>query len=249
MATYHSWINVANYDGSNDGGLVVNQVKYGQSLAAGTYRLRVDSLNYDGTNPPGNGMAHKGYAVRVVDSTGAVCSTCISAWNDMSYYTPISTTGGGSFTIPLFSLPQQYAGYTVYVDIYDPGDISGGGNVDVNILTPSGALATATAPQTVTVQDLGISRGSTTGATLIGNQSTATFRATSGGTTLYNGHWVELFVPIPSTYTPGSGSSCSPSAGSGTWCLQYATSTGVTATDTVTVTIGLQGSPAHLVTR
>ena len=248
MAIYHNWVNVASYDGSRDGGLVVNQTKYASALAAGTYRLRVDALNYNGTNPPGNGLAHKGYAVRVVAPSGSVCTTCVSAWNDMCYYTPISTTGGGSFTVPLFSLPQQYAGYTVYVDVFDPGDISGGGNVDVNILTPSGSIATPTSPQTVLVQDLGTSRGSAAGATVIGNPSTATFRATSNGTTLYNGHWVELLIPVPSSYNPAAGSSCSPSAGTGTWCLQYVTSTGVTSTDTVTVTIGLQGNPAHLIT-
>jgi hypothetical protein len=247
MAIYHSWINVANYDGSQDGGLVVNQTQDQSALAAGTYRLRVDTLNYDGTSPPGNGRAHKAYAVRVVAPDGSVCVTCVSAWDDMCYYTPISTTGGGSFTIPVFSLPQQYAGYTVYVDIYDPGDISGAGNVDINILTPNGSIATATSPQTIAVQDLGTSRGSTAGATPISNGSTATFRATSNGTATYNGHWVELLIPIPSNYNPVGSSSCSPSAGSGTWCLQYVTSTGVTATDTVTVTIGLQGNPAHLI--
>jgi hypothetical protein len=247
MAIYHNWINVANYNGSQDGGLVVNQTTDASALAAGTYRLRVDTLSYNGTNPPGNGVAHKAYAVRVVDSSGNVCGTCVSAWDDMCYYTPITTTGGGSFTIPLFSLPQQYAGYTVYVDVFDPGDISGGGNVDINILTPSGAIATPTPPQTVLVQDLGTSRGSTSGATVIGNQATATFRATSAGNTLYNGHWVELLIPVPSNYSPGTGSSCSPSAGSGTWCLQYATSNGVTATDTVSVTVGLQGNPSHLI--
>jgi hypothetical protein len=274
MATYHSWVNVTNYNGANDKDasgnlLVVNQTKYaaaltGAAVTGSTYRLRVDSLNYDGTNPPssstscvpssgnGCGVAHKGYAVRVASAAGVVCATCVvSAWNDMDMYTPINITapGGGAFPVPLFQLPKAYAGYTIYVDIYDPGDIGGAGNVDLNILTPvNGSAAAAcavagttvaapTSPQTVTVKDLGTSLGSTT-QTLIGTPATATVRATSSGSVLYNGHWVELLIPVPSTYNPGTNT---------TWCLQYATSAGVNATDTLAAVVGLQGSPEHMI--
>jgi hypothetical protein len=54
---------------------------------------------------------------------------------------------------------------------------------------------------------------------------------------LYNGHWIEVLIPVPSTYNPGTNT---------TWCMQYVTSNGVTATDTLTAAVGLQGSPAHL---
>jgi hypothetical protein len=260
MTTYHNWVNVATYSGANDKDasgnlLVTNQTKYATALTAGTYRLRVDSLNYDGTNPTsscvvatgnGCGVAHKAYAVRVANASGVVCTTCtVSSWDDMDLYTPFSTTGGGAFPVPIFQLPKSYAGYTVYVDIYDPGDISGGGNVDLNILSAptsgvtncTGPVAAPTSPLTVTVKDLGTSLGSTT-QTLLGNPATATVRATSGGSVLYNGHWIEMLIPVPSTYNPGTNT---------TWCLQYVTSTGVTATDTLAVSVGLQGSPEHMI--
>jgi hypothetical protein len=242
-------VNVTNYNGTPDvdssgNKLVVNQTKYTSALTGAattgtTYRLRVDSLNNDGTNPPGNGVAHKGYAVRVVDTSGNLCTTgcTVSAWDEMCFYTPIATSSGGSFTVPLFQLPQSYAGYTIYVDVYDPGDIAGGGNVDINILTPSGTVATPTPPLTATVTDLGTSLGSTT-QTLIGTPTTATFRATSAGNVLYNGHWLEVLIPVPSNYNPGANT---------TWSMQYVTSTGVTATDTLTAAVGLQGAPAHLI--
>jgi hypothetical protein len=245
MLIYHAWADVATYAGPNDGGLVRRTMTWaGGALPAGVYRLRVDELNYNGTLPPGNGSAHKGYAVRALDASGSPCAACtVSAWNDMAYYTPITTSTGGSFTIPLFSLPPAYAGHTVSIDVYDPGDIGGGGNVDIDILDPSGAISRPTAPATVGVYDLGTSRaysGPTPG--LIANQSTATFRATSAGTTLYNGQWVEMQVPIPSTYSPGTNPS------NWIWSLQYQTSSSVTATDTVTVAVGLRGNPAHLLT-
>ena len=156
----------------------------------------------------------------------------------MDFYTPISTSAGGSFTVPLFQLPAGYAGYSIYVDVYDPGDIAAGSNVDLNVLTPSGTVATPTPPLTVNIKDLGTSLGSTT-QTIIGNPTTATFRATSGGTVLYNGHWIEMLIPVPSTYAPGANT---------TWSLQYVTSSGVQATDTMAVAVGLQGNPAHLLT-
>jgi hypothetical protein len=243
LLVYHNWVDVTTYAGSSDGGLVQRLLTFGTTqLPAGTYRLRVDMLDSDGTLPPGNQRAHKGYAVRALDTSGSLCSACsVGAWADMAIYTPIATSGGGSFTIPIFELPPSYAGRTISVDVFDPGDISGAGNVDINILDPSGFVVAATAPATVSVYDLGVDRAALAGKTLIGTPVTATFRAASNGATLYDGHWVELQIPIPQTYSPGT------NPANWVFSLQYATSNGVTATDTVTVAVGLAGAPAHLV--
>jgi hypothetical protein len=241
MLVYHNWIDVANYAGAGDGGLVQRALTTSSPLAAGTYRLRVDSLSYNGGNPPDTGLAHKGYAVRAVDSSGNLCVTCaVGATNDMASYTPISTVGGGSFVLPILQVPPSYAGETVTVDIFDPGDISGG-NLDISVLDPSGAVVTPTAPATVAVTDLGVSRAfNGTAPTVVGNPATATFRAASGGNVLYNGHWIDMRIPVPSTYSPGANPNL------WYWSLKYATSSGTTATDTETMAVGLAGSPAHL---
>src|SRR5947208_9624165 len=142
MGIYHNWVSVTNYDGGGDMGLIQNQLKYTAGTPAGTvppgtYRLRVDSLSYDGklAPPASGGAAHKGYAVRaVLDAAGTPCSACtVSAWNDMALYTPIS---GGSFAMPVFSLTPDYAGRTISVDIFDPGDVSSSGDVDMSVLGP-----------------------------------------------------------------------------------------------------------------
>ncbi|HEY0491951.1 MAG TPA: hypothetical protein VGD57_00595, partial [Candidatus Dormibacteraeota bacterium] len=249
MSIYHNWIDVATYAGGSDGGLVsLNQ--YGNSgsylsgglLVGGTYRLRIDNLDYDGDVSSSNSqnVSHKAYAVRVLDSTGNLCtSSCsMAAWNDMCLYTPIAS---GSFKMPLFQLPPYYAGKTVTVDVWDPGDISGAGNVYVDVIDPV-TNAIATSATGVRIYDLGVSRSNV--GTLISSpgNTQATFLATQSNNVLYNGHWVEFELPVPATWNPGQ------NPANWWWSLQYRTNlaNGVVATDTVTIAVGLKGNPAHL---
>lgn len=255
MLIYHNWVDPTAYAGSQDGGLVtlrttpdLSNYEIGGALQPGIYRLRVDTLNFNGT-VSGSGSqagAHKAYAVRAVDADGrTACSSCLVAgWDDMAIYTPISVGSGGSFAIKLFELPPDYAGLMVDVDIYDPGDISStSGRVVLNILDPSGAVATS--PQGVNIYDLGVQRTNlqsgnyTVIASAAGGNQSASFVATdtSNGTTR-NGHWVHVELPIPSTYNPTPGNDW--------WSLQYVAGANTTATDTVTFAVGLKGGPVHL---
>jgi len=254
MLTYHHWANVATYSGGADGGLMkwtpgLGPASAGYTLPPGNYRLRVDSLNYDGTLPSpdgasGPGQAHKGYAVRVVDAAGSPCGNCtLGAWDDMCIYTPVTILGGGSFSIPEFQIPPDYAGQTVTIDIYDPGDISGGGDVNLFITDPTGAVSRPTAPQTVKVYDLGVSRNVTPGGQIgapLADPTQAYVQAATAGRTNFNGHWVHFELPIPLTYSPGA------NPNGWYWSLKYSVTANVRATDTVTIAIGLKGNPAHL---
>ena len=254
MLVYHNWVDPTSYAGAQDGGLVslrttpdLATYTAGGSLVQGTYRLRVDTLNYNATIPAGGSQAgaHKAYAVRAVnaDPNRTPCGTCtVAAWNDMAFYTPISIGAGGNFAIKLFQLGPEYAGLTVDIDIYDPGDISSSnGRVVLNILDPTGAVATS--PQGVNIYDLGVQRsnltsGQYTSIVPAGNTS-ASFVATdtSNGTTR-NGHWVHIELPVPANYNPAPGNDW--------WSMQYVTGPNTTATDTVTVAVGLRGGPVHL---
>ena len=248
MSIYHNWIDVPTYSGSNDAGLVsLNQYgnpgSYltGGMLVAGTYRLRVDNLEHDG-DMPGNqpNASHKAYAVRVLDSNRNLCTTSCSlgAWNDMSWYTPIATQ---TFKLPLFQLPPYYAGKTVTVDIWDPGDISGAGNVYIDIIDPV-TNAIATSATGVKIYDLGVQRSNA--GTLISapGNTQATVLATSNNTVYYNGHWLHFEIPVASTWNPGN------NPANWWWSLQYRTNlaNGSVAIDTVTVAVGMKGNPAHL---
>jgi len=256
MLIYHNWVDPTSYGGAQDGGLVslrttaqLANYLVGGSLTPGTYRVRVDTLNYNASIPGAGSQsgAHKAYAVRAVnDDPGRTpCATCaVAAWNDMAFYTPISVSGSGQFPIKLFQLGPEYAGLTVAIDIYDPGDIaSTSGKVVLNILDPTNAVANS--PQGVNIYDLGVQRSNlntgqyTVIASAQNGNTTASFVATdtSNGTTR-NGHWVHIELPIPANYNPAPGNDW--------WSLQYVTGAGTTATDTVTVAVGLKGGPVHL---
>ena len=257
MQIYHSWIDVANYQEPAAPDLVVYDPIHGPvggNLPPGMYRLRIDTLEANGaiSGAGGSAIAHKGYGVRVLNATGQPCATCtIGAWDDMTVYTPVT---GGAFAVPIFAVPPDYAGKTISVDIYDPGDISSaGGFVNLAILNPAGAVATATAPQTIPIYDLGVSRNSPISSTpcTLGNpmanppcqvQATgsAAVAATVGGVSYFNGHWLRILLPIPAAYNPGS------DPNGWWWSMQYTTPSGTTANDTITVAVGFSGNPSHL---
>jgi hypothetical protein len=256
MLIYHNWVDASSYIGAQDGGLVslrtlpqLANYLVGGALIPGTYRLRVDTLNANGTVSVNGSQAgaHKAYAVRAVnpDPGRTPCGTCsVAAWNDMAIYTPISVGGGGSFAIKLFRLGPEYAGLTVSIDIYDPGDISSSnGRVVLNIQDPSGA--TATSPQGVNIYDLGIQRSNLSSgqysviASAQNGNLAASFVATDTANGISRGgHWVHVELPVPSNYNPAPGNDW--------WSLQYVVGANTTATDTITVAVGLRGGPVHL---
>jgi hypothetical protein len=144
----------------------------------------------------------------------------------------------------LFALTPDYAGLTVAIDIFDVGDISSSsGKVVINILDPSGAVASAA--QGVNIYDLGVQRSNLQSgqysviASAQNGNTKASFVATdtSNGTTR-NGHWVHVELPVPSNYNPPPGQYW--------WSMQYVTGSGTVAVDTVTVAVGLKGGPVHL---
>ena len=258
MKIYHSWIDPATYTEAGAGDLVVYNAGYGAysgTLPAGNYRLRVDTLEWNAAipNTSGTSQAHKGYAVRAVDTSGAACASCsVGAWNDTAVYTPVV---GGTFSVPVLSVPPDYAGQTITFDIYDPGDLSVGSNLTLSILTPTGSVATASAPFQVKIYDLGTQRSNLESSTvcsladpisnppcLAASGSNATIASTVGGVKYFNGHWLHFLLPIPASYNPG------PDPNNWWYKLQYTTAAGTTANDTFSMAVGFKGNPAHVLT-
>ena len=261
MLTYHSWVDISGgaYTGANDNLTfkVVTAPSVGSNdgngnwlLPAGTYRLRVDSLNYDGSLPPGSSLAHKGYDVRVAGpASNSTCTGCsVSSMSDMATYTPMNLANGGTFQMSLFQLSPDYAGQTIGVDIYDIGDMGGTGSIYVGFIDPStnALLVEPSGGASASAYDAGSQRSNYPGSASL--LSTFTYPTqveqivTQGGTTLAGGKWYHFNIPIPATYNPGSNSA------NWWWKLQYRTTVNVTADDTVTFAAGLQGDPVHLLT-
>jgi hypothetical protein len=274
MLAYHAWMNVGGYVpsstclglpcvGTNEGESSIVQYRPGRgpigALPAGTYRLRIDTLNYDGTIPPGNSMAHKGMAVRVIDggggtTCGSAATPCsLSALDDLSIFTPIDVLGGATFRVPIFSVPAIYAGLTIGIDIFDAGDMGGTGSIFIGFVDPvTCALFTEPVGGTAaTVYDLGNQRSNLgTGAqVLIGtyaNPNPVEQVVNNAGNPVGDNKWYHFEVPIPNGYAPVAGGTLCDPTGQGYWSLQYRTTNNVTAADTITITLNLRGNPAHI---
>jgi len=274
MLAYHSWLNVGGYVPDTtcvgactatteaESSIISYTAGYGPiaALGPGTYRLRIDTLEYNGSNPcnasgtgcTGTSYAHKGMAARVTDGGGVnPCAGCtMSALDDMSIFTPISISGSGSFQVPIFQLTSDYAGQTISVDVWDPGDVGGTGNVYLGFIDPTtNALVVEPAggPPAV-VWDLFGQRSNygTGAATQVGsyaNPAPVEQQVVIAGANQYNAQWVHFDLPIPSTYNPVN---CAVTPANCWWKLQYRATGSVTAADTITITLNLKGNPAHL---
>jgi hypothetical protein len=249
---------------ANPGGYITNSSGINEY-----FRLEVDTLTYNGqvtcadpgpctyvnTGTSAASEAHKGYAVRLVSASsptvtqgtvqGPQCaSSCgtASAMSDMTLYTPINASTQTQFTIPLFNVDPSYAGQTIYVDLFDIGDV-GGGAAYVAIQAPgqsAGSYATVASGSTMT--DLGDSRTSGGTNTVSEGWSSAEpstcaclqTAQSGGGQAIYNGQWVQIPIVVPSGLPAGY------------WNLVYAVTTGTVAGDTVGVQVGFNGTPDHL---
>ncbi len=274
MLAYHAWMNVGGYvaDTTCSGACIATTeaesalVTYTPGngpigvLGPGTYRLRIDTLEANGSNPcnaagtgcTGTSQAHKGMAVRVTDGGGVnPCGGCtMSGLDDMAIFTPIAIAGGGNFQIPIFQLTPDYAGQTIGVDIWDPGDVGGTGNVYLGLIDPTTTALVVESPgQTATVYDLFGQRSNygTGAATTIGtftNPAPVEQQVVVGGANQYNAQWVHFDLVVPSGYNPVN---CAGIPANCWWKLQYRTTANITAVDTITLTLNLKGNPAHLV--
>lgn len=284
MTAYHAWMDVGSYAvnntcapavigapgiacaGANEsesaiisyngiGPIVPGTLAGGASGA--TYRLRIDTLNADGTISPGGTQAHKGLAVRVMNAAGtATCGNAatpctLSALDDLAIFTPISSPAGGTFRVPIFSVPPIYAGLTIGIDIFDPGDINAnGGSAFLSFVDPTTCAPFVANGQTATIHDLQQQRSNlgTAGDTIVGSYptgSTVELIVNNAGVQPYNGHWLHFEIPIPSVYGPPFNAACDPTQ-QGYWSLQYRTTANVQAVDTITITLNLLGNPAHI---
>jgi hypothetical protein len=274
---YHGWMDVGSPPTASTswvvGGTTYNilhptKTLAGGSLAPGSYRLRVDMLDYQGLRPGDDAgaspcsRAHKGYSIQLAVAGGAQCADpgCqVSALDELAVYTPITSSGSG-FSVPLFNLPNDYAGQTINFYIFDVGDVGGSNqisilNPDTQSCSPNPAPCLLTATSGVPVYDLGINRDTTPtpglqvntvdscASTLVQPNTTQALVNTDetnscaghASPNIFNSRWLLFQLQVPSNYAAGNG---------GWWKLNY-TVVG-TATDTFTVVVNYASTPVHL---
>jgi hypothetical protein len=171
----------------------------------------------------------------------------------MEMYTPLP--GGQNSRFFLAQIDQTVgAGKTMEIDLYDPGD-TGQLSANMRVLTPcaSGCAVSVPNPQGAGTWSYNYANFtvSATLATPNGNArcssnapsgSVSTLKTSNGGgaTGLFNGCWVTIDVPIPTTYTAPS---------SGWWMVEYDMG-GIPSNSAFDVTswqVNVVGNPVHLV--
>jgi len=235
------------------------------------YRLRVDLLTTDGSDPSVVGYTSQDqaedFAVRlanvgvgILPSNGTdgplsavqQCGGCtVEGLDDMSYETQIDSNFFPDPAVQVMNIPSDYAGQTVKVNLFDPGDLSPSPpsatpSVSLSLIRPDGTTATLLSAanlgpalngsQGCVNPQTGAALGSCPPVPIVGN-SVAALDPT--GKALYNGEWLQFTVQVPVTDSSGN------PYGGGYWSLKYAATNALT-TDALTVTASSVGSPVHL---
>lgn len=123
-------------------------------------------------------------------------------------------------------IPTVYAGRTLTISIFDPGDSANSGNLYIGVVPPDSTTATVSYPATATT------------STKDGN---AVVQTLNNSQRYYNGLWLTAQITLGASYTGTCGAS-----GTGWWQLMYASSEGVRVTDKIAVKLSVVGSPVHL---
>lgn len=185
----------------------------------GRYLLRVQAT--------GNGSSANRYAIRVLASTST--KPRIAAYGDMSMYNNVAA---GNATFYLAEVDPVNAGKTLELSMYDPGEVSKtsttSGNGTIQVIGPSGSV---------------MSSCKATSTNSVYSNTTLTpcqFQSASGGSSRFNGEWVTVDIPIPTTYT------CTLGTVPGCWWrIKYVIDG--QGNDTTTWAAQVIGDPVHLI--
>ena len=208
----------------------------------GIYPLEVktsDITNYT-TGVADSGAGWNVYSVRAkCASCGASTQAQVYALDSMSIWTASSGTTAAFY---LANIGQQYAGHTLQIFLYDPGDGSGPDPFTMQFVPPPsglGVVPTGTG-------SISCNYNSTPSPTQIApstpNTSAncqITTKTAGSSTGVYNGNWLNVIIQLPSGYT------CSTDCW---WWVKYTLGTGnSTPTDRTTWVVNVLGDPVHLV--
>jgi hypothetical protein len=208
------------------------------SPVVGTYFVQINtSTKVDGTAAP-NGHGQNRFSVRA--RLNGIDSNLAHTYGEgrMSIF---ANFDGSTAVLPLARIMPGASGRTIELSLFDAGDLQGTGTLQVKPAADA--------------KDNGVTMSTFSGCTYTappGNSSGppwGTFSNTASGCTLtgvssssYQGDWVSVRIPIPSTYT------CDTTSTTGCWAtVNYNFSGATSVTDTTTWTARIRGIPVRLI--
>jgi Putative Flp pilus-assembly TadE/G-like len=204
-----------------------------------TYRIHVTSTNLANQNDQKNMNGQNSFAIWT-KATGTAPK--VHGLGAMEAYTPLEPSTSAEFY--LAQIEAAHAGKTMEIKLWDPGDTNSlSANLQIRIPGTAGytnaSLNYTAAKGTTNTNANNCNSTSGTGASNIPTNSGG-----SGGQ-LFNGCWVTILIPIPTTYTaptpPGE-------AEPGWWKIRYNMGSGSTnAFDLTTWQVQIRGNPVHLI--
>ena len=207
---------------------------------AGIYPLQVRTSNIPSVVPDIGGGWNV-YSLKAVSSSAT--QPTVYAIDKMSMWTPEPAAPG--FTTARFylaSIGQQYAGHTLVVDLFDPGDGTAGNSPFTMqfLAPPSGTPAIVPSAGTPAGCNYNISPATSPGGNgtpdASANCQITTLNANSNAG-IYNDRWLRVSINIPSTYT------CTNDCW---WTVKYDFGNAGKPTDRTVWVVNVLGDPVHL---
>ncbi len=222
------WCPVANRIG--DTGSLWSGVK----LGPGKYRVMVVAADYGDPSNFNMGWGGHSYSLRLCPdgTTQGNVPGCtpyngayVAGWSltDALFAFPGNGKGNGSSQTteyPLGYIGQEYAGETINVQLYDPGDLNGTnssakGYTIYAVAPPLAPGASTSDPCLISSSDLALAGFSSSSYFFPYHERPAAFSSaltglegSYNGDLLYNGLWTSIQVTMPSTYTGGDWTLC-----------------------------------------
>jgi hypothetical protein len=202
-----------------------------------TYRVHVSSTDPANINAQKNMNGQNSFAIWTKATGG---SPKVHGLGAMEAYTPLEPSTSAEFY--LAQIEAAHAGKTMEIKLWDPGDTNSLA-ATLNIRIPGAAGYTSATLSYTAAKGTTNSNASNCNSN-VGNNVTS-ITTNTGGTQVFNGCWVTILIPIPTTYTaptpPGE-------AEPGWWKIRYNMGSGSSsAYDLTTWQVEIRGNPVHLI--
>ncbi|MDR3638808.1 MAG: hypothetical protein P4L84_33685, partial [Isosphaeraceae bacterium] len=210
------------------------------SLAADTYELQITGTDpgnvVNATDPTKSTQTQNNFSIGVVDAGATPGTVQVYGNGTMCNWYNVSgtSTGPGTSTFYLAQIPAKYAGKTIQINLFDPGDSYQATYIkvvspDKNTQTEVGFAWTA-----ATLEGAAVSSGTVVAG------SSGLPATTSSGTKVFNDLMVTISIPLGASY----GSTATGGLwNNGWWQIQYIANS---ANDTTTWGVDVAGTPVHL---